>query len=397
MSNCVSFQSDSDNGLLTVRLSGRIDSVNAPETERAIQAECDAKHPNKVLLDCDELEYISSAGLRVVLRLKKTIRDTSVINVSSDVYEIFETTGFTELMDVQKGYRRISVEGCELIGQGANGQVYRLDRDTIVKVYRDPDSLPDIQRERELARRAFVLGIPTAIPYDVVRIGEGYGSVFELLNTKSFAKILIQDPSQLDRIAKMSADLLKIIHRTEVNPGEMPDMKEVALGWVEYLKPHLPSERYEQLRALIEAVPSDLHVMHGDFHVKNVMLQDGEALLIDMDTLCTGNPVFEFGSVYNAYIGYSEFNPAVVEDFLGLPMATTTKLWNSITSLYYDGMTAEQVEAMRDKARVIGYTRILRRCIRRNTLSSPDGKGLYDICKRELFALLDRVHTLLPE
>ena len=397
MSNNVSFKYDPDAGLLTILLSGRIDSVNSPEVGQVIQDECDKVHPSSIRLDCDSLEYISSAGLRIILRVKKGCPDTAVTNVSSDIYEILETTGFTEMMDVQKGYRKVSVDGCELIGQGANGQVYRLDRDTIVKVYRDPDSLPDIQRERELARKAFVLGIPTAIPYDVVRIGDGYGSVFELLNTKSFAKILIEDPSQLDHIAHLSVDLLKIIHGTEAGPGEMPDMKAVALGWADYLKPYIPADRYEKLHRLIDEVPFDLHILHGDFHIKNVMLQDGEALLIDMDTLCTGNPVFEFGSVYNAYIGFGESNPSVTRSFLGIPVEQTRRLWEEITALYYEGMTDEQIEGMRKKARVIGYTRILRRCIRREEVQTPEGKALYDICEKNLFALLDEVDTLLPE
>ena len=397
MSNTVSFQFAPETGMLTVLLSGRVDSANASEVEQCIQAECEKDHPKSLQVDFDALNYISSAGLRIILRMKKSVPDTVLFNVSSNVYEILETTGFTEMMDVRKGYRRISVEGCELIGQGANGQVFRLDRDTIVKVYRNPDSLPDIQRERELARRAFVLGIPTAIPYDVVRVGDGYGSVFELLDTQSFAKILVEDPSQLDHIARMSVDLLKTIHGTEVQPGEMPDMKSVVLKWVDFLKPYFPADRYEKLRALVDAVPQDLHVMHGDYHIKNVMLQDGEALLIDMDTLCTGNPVFEFGSVYNAYRGYGEMDPGVTLRFFGIPQTTTMKLWEEITALYYDTLSPEQVEQMRKKARIIGYTRILRRTIRRNEWETPEGKAFYDLIQNNLFALLDEINTLLPE
>ena len=120
-------------------------------------------------MDSENLEYISSAGLRVILRLKKAEPSLKVINVSADVYEIFDITGFTEIITIEKAYRKLSVEGCEAIGKGANGTVYRLDPDTIIKVYHNADALADIHRERELARRAFVLGIPTAIPYDVVK------------------------------------------------------------------------------------------------------------------------------------------------------------------------------------------------------------------------------------
>ena len=175
---------------LTLYFEGHIDSANAKEIEDEIGAIKGRTQPEKLVIDCENLQYISSAGLRIVLRLMKEIKPISIVNVSSDVYEIFDMTGFTEMAEIKKAYRKVSVDGCEVIGKGANGTVFRIDRDTIVKVYVNPDSLPEIQRERELARKAFVLGIPTAIPYDVVRVGDGYGSVFELLNAKSLAEIL---------------------------------------------------------------------------------------------------------------------------------------------------------------------------------------------------------------
>ena len=55
----------------------------------------------------------------------------------------------------------------------------------------------------------------------------------------------------------------------------------------------------------MEAVSVRHQMLHGDYHIKNVMMQDGEVLLIDMDTLCQGHPVFELASMYNAYVGFS--------------------------------------------------------------------------------------------
>ena len=158
-----------DEGLL-LKLCGHIDSANAGEVEAEINRIRGEIPEGSITVDCDDLEYISSAGLRILLRLRKAVPDISVINVSAEVYDVFEMTGFTEMLNIQKAYRKISVDGCEVIGQGANGKIYRIDADTIVKVFLNHDSLQEIKRERELARTAFVLGIPTAIPYDVVRI-----------------------------------------------------------------------------------------------------------------------------------------------------------------------------------------------------------------------------------
>lgn len=282
-----------DDGILTIYLAGHIDSNNAGEIEAEITKIVDENKPSNIIIDAANLEYISSAGLRIVLRLKKNYPDIKVIELSSEVYEIFEITGFSEMMDIQKAYRKISVEGCEVIGQGANGKVYRIDQDTIVKEYFNADALPDIKRERELARTALILGIPTAIPYDVVKVGNGYGSVFELLNAKSFAKIIISEPEKLDDVVKMSVELLKKIHSTYVKPGLMPRMKDVAVNWVEFLKDYLDADKYDKFIRMVKEVPETDTMLHGDYHIKNVMLQDGEVLLIDMDTLCVGHPIFE--------------------------------------------------------------------------------------------------------
>ena len=213
-----------ENGVLTIGMEGRIDTTNAAQAEEEIQ-KLEAQDHGKVVLDAEKLEYISSAGLRVILRLRKQEPELAIVNASPEVYEIFEMTGFTEMMPVSRAYRRVSVDGCEVIGQGANGKVYRLDPETIIKVYLNPNSLPDIHRERELARKAFVLGIPTAIPYDVVKVGDGYGSVFELLNAKSFGSLIAEQPEEMDKYVKMYVDLLKKIHGTKVHPEDLRDMK----------------------------------------------------------------------------------------------------------------------------------------------------------------------------
>ncbi len=385
-----------NSGILTLSLSGHVDSANSTAVEEEITRVRKETAPWKVVFDCEKLNYISSAGLRIILRVKKAVPDTELINVSADLYGVFEMTGFTEMMKIGKAFRMISVAGCEAIGSGANGTVYRIDPDTIVKVYMNPDALPEINRERELARTAFVLGIPTAIPYDVVRIeGGGYGSVFELLSARSFAQLLISGEKTVDEIAKMSADLLKIIHSTSVKPGSMPGMKDVALGWADFLRGYLPEKQSEKLCMLISAVPDDMHMLHGDFHIKNVMFQNGESLLIDMDTLCHGHPVFELASMFNAYVGYSETDHTVIRNFLGISHETGTELWKKTLGLYIGGSGAETVAEVEKMAMTVGYARIMRRSIRRGLAGTENGGAVVAHCREQLAELLSEVDTLV--
>lgn len=382
-----------ENEVLTIYPQGKVDSSNATEFGNEIETICLENPFKSLVMDIDDIEYISSAGLRVILKLRQKNPDFKIINVSSAVYDVFEMTGFTEMITIVKAMRKIDVEGCEVIGQGSNGIVYRLDADTIIKVYRNPDSLPDIQRERELARRAFVLGIPTAIPYDVVRVGGSYGSVFELLNAKSFSSLILEEPEKIEDYLRIYLDVMKNLHATTVKEDDMPDMKAVAVNWAEFLLDYLPKADSEKLVRLIKEIPERHTMLHGDYHTNNLMMQNGEALLIDMDTLCWGHPIFELASMYMGYVAFGETDPSVVHKFLNMPYEMTKKVWKTSMNLYFGG-DEEKAAEVEKKAMVIAYTRLMRRTIRRIGFDDEYGRLTIENCKNHLMKLLAELDTL---
>jgi uncharacterized protein (TIGR02172 family) len=381
-----------DKNILYIALEGRIDASNAAQAEEkifGIKNENPGKH---TVVDADNLEYISSAGLRVILRLRKEEPKLAIINVAPDVYEVFDMTGFTDMVTVEKAYQRMSVEGCEFIAKGANGAVYRYDAETILKTYFAKDALPEIKQERENARRAFVLGINTAIPYGIVRVGDGYGTVTELLNATSVTKLIRQNPDDMTEAVKYYVDMLKSIHAVEVEDGEVPDMKEIALDWARFVTAHIPEEQGRKLISLIEAVPKQNTLMHGDYHTNNVMVQNGEPLLIDMDTLCMGHPIFELASMYNAFLGFSELDPEDVMRFMGYTRETSERFWNTSLKMYLETDDEKYCKQIEDKARVIGYVRMLRRALRRpDDADSPAKIAHY---KKMLALFLEKTDSL---
>lgn len=382
-----------DKDILYIAVEGRIDASNAAEAEEKIFNIKNDNTGKHIVVDADKLEYISSAGLRVILRLRKEEPKLAIINVAPDVYEVFDMTGFTDMVTVEKAYQRMSVEGCEFIAKGANGAVYRYDAETILKTYFAKDALPEIKQERENARKAFVLGINTAIPYGIVRVDDGYGTVTELLNATSVTKLIRQNPDDMTQASKYYIDMLKSIHALEVADGEVPDMKETALAWADFVAPHLPEEQGKKLRALVEAVPKQNTLMHGDYHTNNIMVQNSEPLLIDMDTLCMGHPVFELGSMFNAFIGYSELDHQVTMDFFGYTHETAEKFWDMSLKMYLGTEDEEVCRNVAEKAMIIGYTRMLRRALRRPDEAESPAKIAR--CKEMLEILLDKVDTLI--
>ena len=382
---------------IRLKLGGRIDADNSETVQQALLSELEERNPASVVLDADELSYISSAGLRMLLQIIKKYPDLSIINVHQEVYEILEMTGFTELLTVEKALRVISVEGCEVIGEGANGKVYRVDRETVVKTYKNEDSLQEIMHEQSVARLALILGIPTAISYDVVRVGDGYGSVFELLDARSFSNILADQPEKTDWCVREFVSLLKRIHSTAVPEGKLPSANKKAKKWVSRMKACLPAKQGEKLQEMINAVPEPGTMIHGDYHTKNVVLSGGEVLLIDMDTLSTGHPLFELAQMYCSFIGFSELVPDHVKSFQGIDADTAKMFWKKSLKAYFDTEDDEEIIGIENKIRCAAYARLIDWSMRHRKQDDEEGLAERKLWLQELTTLLARTDTLLFE
>lgn len=382
------------NGALTICLAGRIDSVSAPEFDSGISKIISENEHDEFIFDAEKLEYISSAGLRVILKVRKSEPTLRIINTSIEVYDIFQMTGFTELMEVEKAYRNMSVDGCKIIGEGAKGTVYRYNGDTIIKVYKNSDSLPDIKNERELARRAFVLGIPTAISYDIVKVGDKFGSVFELLDAKSYSEIIAQDEENRDKYITEYAQLLRKIHKTEVKAEDMPDIKPFIAGWVDFVRPYISQSDADKILKLINDVPDRLTMIHGDYHTNNVMLQNGETLLIDMDTLSYGHPVFELANVYITYVGFGETDPSNVENFLRIPFSISNYIWDKFIRVYLDTDDENVIADVERKSKLLSSVRGIRHIVKHQNPDSEEGKRAIAVYKADIEELLPQIDTL---
>jgi anti-sigma B factor antagonist len=91
-----------ENNSAVFALSGRLDTVTAPELEAALQKSLDGV--SELTLDFDGLDYISSAGLRVLLAAQKTMSKQGfmkLVHVNQTIMEILEVTGFTDILTIE--------------------------------------------------------------------------------------------------------------------------------------------------------------------------------------------------------------------------------------------------------------------------------------------------------
>ena len=93
---------EKENNVTIFKIEGRLDTTTAPELEKAINNEGDAL--KNLVLDFKDIDYISSAGLRVILTAQKKMNAQGymeLINVSEAVMDIFEMTGFADILVIK--------------------------------------------------------------------------------------------------------------------------------------------------------------------------------------------------------------------------------------------------------------------------------------------------------
>ena len=92
-----------DEGKLSISLEGRLDTTTAPELEKVLEGSLDGV--SELIIDMGSLDYLSSAGLRILLSAQKTMNkqgSMKVTHVNETIMEIFDVTGFGEILTIEK-------------------------------------------------------------------------------------------------------------------------------------------------------------------------------------------------------------------------------------------------------------------------------------------------------
>ena len=340
---------------VTLILAGRLDTATSAKAGADIERAL-ATVPVISRLTCDagQLEYISSSGLRILLSLAKRYKDFRITEVQSLVYEVLDTTGFTKMMTVERALRQLSVEGCEVIGVGGVGTVYRLDGDTIIKVFREGTTIEEVRREITMSKEAFVMGMPTAISFDVVRVGSQYGLVYELLQADTLSACIKREPERIDEFARKYAELFHQLHAIEVPGGSsVPCAIERERQQIRHIRRYFPQESIDLMLRIVDAIPNANRLLHLDLQTKNAMVQNGELMLIDMGEVGYGHPLLDLGHAYSAMV-------TLVGDYdkiIGMPRELGRELWSRAIDYYLEGMPAEVAQQRKAQIEVVSCVR----------------------------------------
>ena len=351
----MTIQFTNNNGDATITLCGRLDTSVSTEIKSEIDKNLAAAgNINSLTMDAEGLEYISSSGLRILLVLAKSYKNFKVVNVNPDVYDVLNMTGFSKIINVERALRQLSIDGCEQIGVGGVGTVYRLDGDTIIKVFREGTTIDEVRKEITMSKEAFVMGTPTAISFDIVKVGSQYGLVYELLNAETLSSCIKRDPEHIEEYARKYADLFRQLHSIEVPAdSNVPDAIEHERQQILHIRRYFPQESIDLLLQILDAIPTSNRLLHLDLQVKNTMMQGDELMLIDMGEMGYGHPVLDLAHAYSSMILF-------VGDYdttIGIPRELGNKVWDLAINYYFEGQPADVVELRKNQIDVVARIR----------------------------------------
>jgi len=342
-------------GEATLTLCGRLDTAVSSQVSADInQLLATAGTIQHLTVDAGQLEYISSSGLRILLMLAKRFKQFRITEVNPEVYDVLSMTGFTKMMTVERALRQLCVEGCEVIGVGGVGTVFRLNDDTIIKVFREGTTMDEVRKEITMSKEAFVMGMPTAISFDMVRVGSQYGLVYELLHAQTLSACLKQAPERVDELARKYAGLFRQMHAIQVPAdSSVPDALEHERNQVMHIRRYFPQEKIDLLLQLLDTVPASNSLLHLDLQAKNAMIQNEELMLIDMGEVGYGHPILDLAHAYSAMV-------SLVGDYdkiIGIPRELGTELWNRAIDYYFEGLPADVVALRKEQIKALSCVR----------------------------------------
>jgi uncharacterized protein (TIGR02172 family) len=322
-------------------LHGRLDASTAPELE----ARLDTAGVRELILDLAGCPYVSSAGIRSILLAHRRVAAAGgtlvARNPTPAVLEVFNLTGLSKVVTLARTAREISLDGCELLSSGVCGECFRLDAETVVKLYKDGVDIGMAEQEKKYAKAAFVLGIPTAISYDVVTCGSRSGIVFELLNAELFSAVIRREPERIDLHAKRLADLATGLHAAKGDPAVLPPLKDRIRDYINRLGGVFAPAEISLLLERLDAVPDADGCVHFDLHSSNIMVQDGELVIIDMGDFSIGSNFFDIGLIYMIY-GVPELGMCQLAT--KIDAARGVEFWESFVAHYFAGRPPEERE-----------------------------------------------------
>lgn len=173
-----------------------------------------------------------------------------------------------------------------LLGRGKSSEVFRIAPGKVIKVFHAAVSEEMIQREMHAARLAASRSVPTAAPLERTEVEGLPALIYPEVTGTSLAATLRKKPFTASAQLARMADLQRAIH--DHAAGDLRTVKSVLETDITYGP--APNPLKQQATAYLRQLPEGKQLLHGDFHLDNIIVMDGEMVVLDWAKAAVGDP-----------------------------------------------------------------------------------------------------------
>ena len=336
-----------------------------------------------IFLDAKELKDYTVAGLKELRKLRDISNNIVILNLSDDMYDLFSNVGYTDIFYAYKEFKQFELNNAERVGGGMNGDVYRVSEDKALKIYTNRVSLYEIIKEERTTRWAFDAGLPTSCTLGLAKVDDKLALLFEYTDIKGIAKYLVEDSEHFDEYIKEYAKFLKEIDTIEADTEFLPSKKDEFKAYLREIKDVIDNEHYSKIAEIINNIPDNTTIVHGDAHARNIRYSKDGLRVIDLGDLGYGDPIFELVALYATYVGYRTISS---KDIVKIGAENYQKVWDKLFLYMHPELSEKELKQKENILAALAYTRILRHCINYDELKDNTA-----IIKQHLIEALDNI------
>ena len=305
----------------------------------------------------------------------------------------------TEKEKIPDRIKEVDLSGCEEIGRGQCAGVYRINDDRVIKVFFETFPMENILREYERTCEANRLGINSVECFGMVSWQGRTGIELELVKGTDLETMMLNDPDSSRGCGRQMAEELKTIHSKRPDKSLFPPLHEFYLDCVEKCRGDgwITENEAASLNDFIHAIPLSDAMIHGDYHILNIIADERGIKLIDMADCTTGNPVYDllvsalymhFVPTYAAADLYSRFFKISKEQLLSC--------WDAFVRSYFDTEDEKRISRINAILDVYSMLKVILAPYSFSNTNESDSAGFVEMGRAFLIPQIHEYTGVIP-
>ena len=288
--------------------------------------------------------------------------------------------------------------GCRVIGMGRDATVYDYGEDLVLKVFqnRGSESEEMIRREQCVSAELRRLRIPAAYVRGRIMAGDAPALLYDKIHGETLGHIALSEPDRLKENALLTADFIRRLHTTHAGKGILPDARCMYADFVRTYeqKGFFTEAERKRLLGLIDDVPFRDTMVHRDLSWENLMVQDGKLLLIDLDSMALGHPLWDLATMYQNIVLCAEMGMTIPGRF-----PSREQSWRFFRFFLIGYLGTDEPEVLTETVRMLRNYCLLWNIRIAMELPLPgmtrEARFAYaQKCKEKLFSCMDEMHPV---